>query len=151
MGTHVRAGAEVVVDRSTFELNDPYSIFIKGGTDVTALASRFTFTGGQSSAPWVKQQQAALKMAGAAAGAALHKINKETSRTSGIYVAVNYGGNVTVRGCAFSGPSDHAIFEEESLSLPAAATIGSKMMGGWSKRVTAADNLMLGTQASGEP
>jgi hypothetical protein len=147
------AGAELIVDRCTFQLNDPYSIFIKGGTDATILASRFTYSGAQSQSLWVKQQQAALKMAGAHASGMWQKMMKETSRMCGVYVAVNYGGNIIVRGNAFQGPPECGIYEEEaSTSLPAGSKITQgKVLGTWSKRATAADNLMLGTQAAGKP
>ena len=117
-GISIDYGAQVVVQRCALQMNDPYNILVKGGSDASISASQFTFAGRSSKSPWAQ---------GTAGGANL--------KLTGVHVAINYGGEVQVFGCAFSGTQELGI-DEESTSLVST----SKTFGTWTKPALVLEN-----------
>ncbi|KAL3910970.1 MAG: hypothetical protein SGPRY_008870 [Prymnesium sp.] len=91
-GISIDSGAQVVVQRCVMIMNDPYSILIQGASDATISACNFTFAGKSSKSKWAR--------------------NIRAINLSGVHVAINYGGEVQVFSCAFSGSRELGIDDE---------------------------------------
>lgn len=116
LGLSIDQGCQAVVQRCDFQMNDPYAVLVKGASDASISASRFVFAGKSGKSTWaVNQGSGALKL-------------------SGVRVAVNYGGEVQVFSCAFSGGRNLGV-DEEAIDR----RLGS-MSGMWSKPALALQN-----------
>ncbi|PNH12438.1 hypothetical protein TSOC_000697, partial [Tetrabaena socialis] len=133
-GVSADSGASLVARGCRLELNDPYSFFIKGGTDARILGCQVVYSGAPSKCAWRGFHTLAPKQ-------------------SGVVVGVNYGGSVDLIGNAFGGREDLAYIEEikQAKHLPKAGAKGgreagpmaqalAKRMGLWSKPVAAERN-----------
>ncbi|KAL1522120.1 hypothetical protein AB1Y20_021762 [Prymnesium parvum] len=115
IGISIDYGAQVVIERCAFQMNDPYSILVKGASDLSVFACQFTFAGKSSKSFYVQQ------------------CGGRVANLAGVHVAINYGGEVQVCACAFSGPRELGI-EEECLGLHA------RVGGMWSKPALSLQN-----------
>ncbi|KAJ1632958.1 hypothetical protein T492DRAFT_904571, partial [Pavlovales sp. CCMP2436] len=116
LGLSCDNGCQAEVRTSSFEWNDPYSVLVKGNSDVSIAACRFVFAGKSSTSWWAqKGGGSALKLAG-------------------VHVAINYGGDVQVVGCAFAGAEELAVEEEmTSWAHKKDFMLWYKKTGAWSK------------------
>ena len=95
-GVSADSGVRLTMQQCLLEKNDPYSVFIKGGSDAIIRACQISFTGGTSKSPW---QGLSAK-----------------ARQEGIHVGINYHGSISLIGNTFCGPDAGklAIVEEAS-------------------------------------
>eukprot|EP00899_Mesostigma_viride_P006588 jgi/Mesvir1/15930/Mv08253-RA.1 len=119
-GVSADTGARVIIQGCLLEANDPFSAYIKGGTDAIIAACQLHYSGAKSKSSW--------------------QGNGPKARQTGIEVAVNYHGCVEVVGNAFVGPEELAISELSTADNALKAKIGSKAMGIWSRPVIAQRN-----------
>lgn len=122
-GVSIDHGAQVVLQRCEFRMNDPYNILVKGASDASISASQFTFAGKSSKSSWAQRTRG---------GAALKR--------SGVHVAINYGGEVHVFGCAFSGTRELGIDEECVSSNSAYTFLARQLTRTWTKPALVLDN-----------
>ena len=110
-GISADSGVRLILQQCRLEHNDPYCLFIKGGSDASVRACQVIYTGAKIKCNW----------GGMSA----------QSKQEGIHVGVNYGGGVALIGNAFCGPKDLAVHEEAS-----DITATMRQMGMWSKPAT---------------
>jgi hypothetical protein len=103
-GISADSGAIVHLDCSKLLKNLPSSLIVKGKTDICVSACQFIFSGKAVPNPWGLLKKAV-----------------------GIYIGVNYGGEVDIIGNAFCGPSSHSVCEElKMINSPKALKGASK-------------------------
>ena len=125
-GASIDKGATVSIHRCHLVENDPVSLFVKGGSNLTLSSSEVTYTKQSSKCGW----------GGFAA-----------RRTSGIHIAVNYGGDVNLLSNVFIGPGSlaDAIVEEYSMNLRVGLTDW------WSKPSKQKDCLHFASRSGATP
>jgi len=97
LGLSLDTGCQAEVRTTSFEWNDPYGILIKGSSSATIAACRFVYAG--------KSATSATSFWAQGYGGMAIKL-------AGVHVAINFGGDVQVVGCAFAGAEELAVEEE---------------------------------------
>lgn len=134
-GISADLGVRVLLERCVLQDNDPFAVFVKGGCDVAVRACAFSFAAASSSKSFWSQRH-----------------SRRSFPLTGVHVAVNYGGEVEVHGCAFAAPERLCVIEQmsasrqggrsaEDASLPSPQEM--RTMGMWSRPVSAKGNAHL--------
>lgn len=122
-GVTVDEGASAELIRCRLETNDPFSLFIKGGSDASVAACQFVYGGKSAKSMWSKQ---------VCGGKALD--------LTAVQVGVNFHGVVELFGNAFAGPEKLALVEELNVATIKPAQLQHiRAMGMWSKPVSLKD------------
>ncbi|GFR46790.1 hypothetical protein Agub_g8421, partial [Astrephomene gubernaculifera] len=134
-GISADSGASLVAQGCRLEGNDPYGVFVKGGTDATIVACQVLVADAVSQSEWWKHMAASHAAMGPGAAALSAGLGLQKQRQTGVQVGVNFGGCVNIVGNAFAGPQQLAIVEEmhDSRMVSAREKEMSRRMGMWSK------------------
>lgn len=129
-GLSIDYGAQVCVYASTLIYNDPYGIFVKGGSDLSLAACRLDISNRESKSPFTIQQKAFLSNGPRHLKQLMGKMLKQ----SGLTIGVNYNGDVSVSSCVTVGNDESRGIVEESSSMP--SVLPMKLSGMYSKSPT---------------
>ena len=106
-GISIDYGAQVAVHGCIFRKNDPYALLVKGGSDLSIMASIIEYEKGQSNSHFIQANKAMLQQV------PKHLRSKLETRKAGVYIGVNYNGSIILSHCVTVGfIPELSIFDE---------------------------------------
>jgi len=124
-GLSIDFGAQVSVFGCTFSQNDPHSVYIKGGSDLSIAASRIEFSEAESKSPYTAQLKRMMPSNGPR-----HMKKSFLSKSlkqSGITIAVNYSGSISISSCVTVGVDPLLGVVNESEMTKEFSAVGKRM------------------------